>query len=72
MVNYIEVTKMRLAFCLLTGLFLSVLAGDLLYLHYAGAWYDPIRWIEILEVILLYILFVWGIVLAVISYRGIK
>ena len=54
------------------ALFLSVLAGDLLYLYYAGIWYDPVRWILLTEVILLYIFFVWGIVWAVISYRGIK
>lgn len=30
-----------------------VMALDLLYLFFAGAWYDPDRWVEITEVIIL-------------------
>ena len=31
----------------------AVLALDLLYLYFAGSWYDPIRWIELTEVAVL-------------------
>lgn len=55
-----------------TGMLLSVLAGDLLYLYYAGAWYDPMYWIEASEVVMLYIIFVLGIVQAVVATRGLK
>lgn len=41
---------------------LSALAIDLLYLYYAGAWYDPSRAIEVIEIILLYSLACFGIV----------
>jgi len=44
-----------------TGVLLSVLAGDLLYLYYAGAWIEPIVLIEVTEIIVLYILFFWGL-----------
>jgi hypothetical protein len=33
----------------------AVLALDLLYLYFAGSWYDPIRWIELTEVAVLVI-----------------
>ena len=33
----------------------AILALDLLYLYFAGSWYDPIRWIELTEVVLLII-----------------
>ena len=55
---------------LLTGSFLSVLAADLLYLYYIGAWYDPIKWIAIAEVVILYILVVWGIAWMVVVCRS--
>ena len=49
---------MKTAIKILTGalarLILLVLAADLLYLYYAGAWHDPIIFIEITEVVLLY------------------
>ena len=32
----------------------AVLSGDLLYLYYAGAWIEPIRFIEIAELVMLY------------------
>ena len=35
-------------------LLLVVLAGDLLYLYYAGGWYDPTVWIEVTELVFLY------------------
>ena len=59
----------RLTFSLLTGVFLSVLAGDLLYLYYAGGWYDPIKFIEVSEIVILYLLFVWGIAWMVMKVR---
>jgi len=46
---------------LLTAMLLVVLAGDLLYLYYIGAWYDPNKIIEISEVVLLYALIVLGV-----------
>ncbi len=33
----------------------AILALDLLYLYFAGSWYDPIRWVELTEVVLLVI-----------------
>ena len=33
-----------------------VLSGDLLYLYYAGRWYDPIKFVEISEVVILYLI----------------
>lgn len=60
---------MRHILGLATGVFLSVLAANLLYLYYAGAWYDPIVWIEKTEVVLLYIIFVMGIVQSVVSIK---
>jgi hypothetical protein len=44
------------------SLFLSVLSGDLLYLYFAGGWYDPSKLIEYSEVVLLFILAVVGII----------
>ena len=38
---------------MLISLWLFVMSADLLYLYNAGGWYDPIRWIEISEVVLL-------------------
>lgn len=52
----------RLAINLLEDMLLIVLAGDLLYLYYAGAWYDPVRWIELTEVVLLYLIVAFGLV----------
>ncbi len=57
---------------LITGMLLSVLAGDLLYLYYAGLWYDPIPWIEASEIVMLYIIFVLGIIQSVVATRGLK
>jgi hypothetical protein len=34
----------------------AILALDLLYLYFAGSWYDPIRWIELTEVVALIIM----------------
>ncbi len=57
---------------LLTGIFLSVLSADLLYLYYAGTWREPIRWIEASEIVMLYIIFVLGIVQVVVATKGLK
>ncbi len=57
---------------LITGMLLSVLAADLLYLYYAGGWYDPIQWIETQEVVALYIIFVLGIIQSVVATRSLK
>lgn len=35
---------------------MAVLAGDILILYYQGNWYDPNQFIEITEVIILYII----------------
>ena len=45
-------------------LWLSVLAADLLYLYYAGGWYDPFLFIEELEVAILYFFVVLGTAMA--------
>ena len=39
---------------------LVVLAADLLYLYYSGAWYDPYAFIEISEIVLLYLFTIFG------------
>ena len=44
---------------------LAVLAGDLLYLYFAGGWYDPNRFIEIAEVTMLCLLIPLGLYVAV-------
>lgn len=54
------------------GIFMSVLAGDLLYLYYAGGWYDPIPLIEKAEVVLLYILVIAGIAIPIQYIREAK
>lgn len=53
-----------------TSIFLIVLAGDLLYLYYTGAWYDPSKIIEITEVVFLYILIVLGITGLILNMKG--
>jgi len=45
---------------LLADLLLVVLAGDLLYLYFAGGWYDPYRIIEVAELVLLSLIVLWG------------
>jgi len=41
---------------LLRYFILSVLSGDLLYLYYNGGWVEPVKWIEVSEVIILWVL----------------
>ena len=57
---------------LTTGMLLSVLAADLLYLYYAGMWYDPICWLVAYEIALLYGIFIIGIIQSVIAAKGLK
>lgn len=52
----------RLIVNLLEDVFLIVLASDMLYLYYAGGWYDPSYWIELVEVVLLYLIIAFGLV----------
>jgi hypothetical protein len=40
---------------LLVGLS-AVLSLDLLYLYFVGSWYDPIRWVELTEVVILVVI----------------
>ena len=54
---------------LIIYLWLSVLAGDLLYLYYSGGWYDPIKFIEMAEVVFLYIFVVLGLVMFAIEVK---
>ncbi len=57
---------------LTTGMLLSVLAADLLYLYYAGMWYDPICWLVAYEIALLYGIFIIGIIQTVVATRSLK
>lgn len=41
---------------------LSVMAGDILYLYYAGGWVEPIKLVLYLELVLLYFTVLAGIV----------
>ena len=43
---------MKVLDTILIGL-LVALGGDLLYLYSLGLWYDPVKWIEVSEVVLL-------------------
>jgi len=49
---------------LFVPLCMSVLAGWLLWLYFEGAWYDPNKVVEVVEVILLSVLVLFGVVLA--------
>ena len=43
---------------IITDTLLIILPADLLYLYFMGAWYDPIRAIEVTELVIL-----WGAML---------
>lgn len=60
------------ALSLLMPVLLVVLAADLLYLYYAGGWYDPIRIIEITEVLLLYVIILVAMFRIISILRGIS
>jgi hypothetical protein len=64
------VKALKFAGNLLGRLIILALAGDILYLYYAGSWYDPIKAIEIIEVVLIYCLAVGSIVWAIFYIRG--
>ncbi|MBA7663111.1 hypothetical protein ES703_71150 [subsurface metagenome] len=53
----IPATKMLIRF--LRYILITALSGDLLYLYYNGGWVEPIKWIEVSEVIIL-----WALVFA--------
>jgi len=59
----------RLTCKLVSNIMLVVLAGDLLYLYFVGAWYDPIAAIEVVEVIALIGLVFWGLIMIVKAVR---
>ena len=42
-----------------------VLSADLLALYYQGRWYDPIKWIETSEMVLLYIIGISSLISAI-------
>lgn len=44
---------------------LIALASNILYLYYAGAWYDPWKWLEITEIVVLYAIIVGSIYLII-------
>jgi len=49
---------------LVYGLLISGLSGDILYLYYAGGWIEPIKWIEAIELVMLYCFLISGLILA--------
>ena len=51
----------------------AILALDLLYLYFVGSWYDPIRWIELTEVVVLVIMsmvYLGLFIFKISQYRG--
>jgi uncharacterized membrane protein YqjE len=52
--------------------FLVILSLDILYLYYCGAWYDPYKFIEISEVVLLYAFSVIGTIRIIFKLRELK
>ncbi len=57
---------------LTTGMLLFVLAADLLYLYFAGMWTEPRIWMQTHEILMLYIIFVLGIIQVVVVTRELK
>lgn len=49
----------------------SILSADLLYLYFIGAWHDSIKAVEVFEVVVLFVLVIWGIVETVVRIRKI-
>jgi uncharacterized membrane protein len=60
--------KNRFVSMLLADLLLA-LSIDLLYLYFVGAWYDPIQAIEYTEVVLLFVIAVFGLAYAGMTIR---
>ena len=50
------ITAIRILIRLLRYFIISVLSLDLLYLYYSGGWYDRIKLIETIELIILWVL----------------
>ena len=51
---------------------LSILAADLLMIYFRGGWYDPTKWIEITEVVLMFVFGTWGIVQTIMEVKRFK
>ena len=49
---------------------LIVLAADLLYLYYAGAWHNTVKFIELVEVVILWALIPASIYLIIDALKG--
>ncbi len=43
-----------------TNALLIALPADLLYLYYSGLWYDPIKALEVTEVVILYLVILFA------------
>ncbi len=53
-------------------LLIAGLAGDILYLYYAGSWIEPRKVIEVSELIMLWAFVAGGIILAVVKLLDMK
>jgi peptidoglycan biosynthesis protein MviN/MurJ (putative lipid II flippase) len=67
----IKEVKWKILDLVLMAIFV-ILSLDILYLYYSGAWYDPYRFIEISEVLLLYAFSIIGIVRIILKLRELK
>lgn len=50
----------------------AILAGDLLHLYYHGSWYDPSKFIELIEVTVLYLIIILSVYWTVYYFRHFK
>ena len=46
---------------LMSNVLLIVLALDLVYLYFAGQWYDPLSWVETIELVVLWLIVIYSI-----------
>jgi len=46
---------------LMSNVLLIVLALDLVYLYFAGQWYDPLSWVETIELVVLGLILIYSI-----------
>ena len=46
---------------LMSNVLLIVLALDLVYLYFAGQWYDPLSWVETIELVALGLIVIYSI-----------
>lgn len=60
---------MKLVNCFATML-LSALAMDLLYLYYAGGWTDPNMLILVSEIVILYAIALFGLLLTIVNMKS--